>query len=311
MTASVPMDFSTEVAGARSRNIPVVALESTIVAHGLPWPENLAVGQQLEAAVRNGGAVPATIAVLDGRLKIGLEADELVRIARGEGIRKLSRRDLPIVLARDASGATTVSATMICAAKAGIRIFATGGIGGVHRGAEASFDVSADLEELARTPIAVVSAGAKSILDLPKTLEYLETRGVPVIGWQTDRFPAFHYADSGLPVPDRADTVEDVAAILWAQDAVTPAAGLLLANPIPAADALPRQLVEDAITEALAAAAGAGVDGKDLTPDVLRRLAELTNGRSVTANLALAENNARLAAEVARAYGATRGDTPA
>ena len=311
MDQLLPIEASKAVRSAWAEGRSIVALESTIVAHGLPWPDNLDVGRRLEAAVVRGGAVPATIAVLDGRIKIGLEVPELERIARGEGIRKLSRRDLAVVLARGGSGATTVSATMICAARAGIRIFATGGIGGVHRGAETSFDVSADLEELARTPVAVVSAGAKSILDLPKTLEHLESRGVPVIGWRTDRFPAFHYADSGLTVPDRAETAEEVAGILRAQDTLTPGAGLLLANPIPEADALPRDLVESAIREALAAAEASGVAGRDLTPDILRRLAVLTDGRSVSANLALGENNAVLAAQVAVAYGTRAGETPA
>jgi pseudouridine-5'-phosphate glycosidase len=294
--------LSAEVAAARAAGRPLVALESTIIAHGLPRPRNLEVARELEAAVRAHGAAPATIAVLDGRLRIGLEADDLERVAAG-GIPKLSRRDLPRALAQGLSGATTVAATMIIAHLAGIAVFATGGIGGVHRGAEATFDISADLQELARTPVAVVSAGAKSILDLPRTLEVLETLGVPVIGYRTGEFPAFHARSSGLALHQRCDSPAEAAAILAAMGELGYPGGAVIANPIPEADALPAAEVEAAVALALADAAREGIAGKDATPFLLARLAAITGGRSLDANVALAVNNARLAAEIAVALG--------
>ncbi|HET8728425.1 MAG TPA: pseudouridine-5'-phosphate glycosidase [Alphaproteobacteria bacterium] len=292
------------VAEALSAGQPVVALESTIIAHGMPYPRNLETARAVEAAVRENGAVPATIAVLEGRLRIGLDGAGLERLARADGVAKLSRRDLPVVLARRGDGATTVAATMIAAHLAGIRIFVTGGIGGVHRGAERTFDVSADLEELARTPVAVVCAGAKSILDLPKTLEYLETRGVPVIGYGTDAFPAFYCRSSGLDLSHRSDAPEDVASILRAQAALGYPGGMIIANPIPEADALPADEIDAAIGRALAEAETDGIGGKDVTPYLLARLVDLTGGRSLDANIALVMNNARIGARIAAALAA-------
>ncbi len=295
------LTYSPEVAAARKAGEAVVALESTIIAHGLPRPRNLETARLLEAEVRAAGAVPATIAVADGRLRIGLDDAQLEELAGADNVLKVSRRDLAACLATGRTGATTVAATMVAAHLAGIRVFATGGIGGVHRGAERDFDVSADLEELGRTPVAVVCAGAKSILDLPKTLEVLETKGVAVIGYRTDEFPAFFCRASGLPVPQRLDSVAEIANLLDVQRRLGLASGILLVNPIPAASALPEELVEGAIAEAIAVAAAAGIGGKAITPFLLARIVELTGGQSVEANVALALSNARLAAELAAA----------
>lgn len=291
--------LSAEVADALAAGRPVVALESTIVTHGLPFPENLETARAVEAAVREGRAVPATIAVLDGRLRVGLAADELERLARAERVMKLSRADLAFAVASGRPGSTTVAATMIAARLAGIEVFATGGIGGVHRGAETSFDVSADLDELARTAVVVVSAGAKAILDLPKTLEVLETRGVPVVGWRTDDFPAFWSRSSGLPVPLRVDTTAELAAFWRARHDLGLDGGLLLANPVPEADEIPRDEIEAVIARAVAEVEAAGVRAKDVTPRLLARILELTDGRSLVTNRALILADARLAAEVA------------
>ncbi len=293
--------FSPEVAAAREAGRPIVALESTLIAHGLPRPRNLETARALEDTVREAGAVPATIAVMGGRIRIGLDADQLEQIASGEAVIKVSRRDLPACLAQERLGATTVAGTMIAAHLAGIRVFATGGIGGVHRGAERDFDVSADLEELARSPVAVVCAGAKSILDLSKTLEVLETKGVPVCGWRTDEFPAFYCRSSGLSVPHRCDDVETLARGLDIQRRLGFAGGTLVVNPIDEEAALPEELMEAAIHDALAVAASAGIGGKDVTPFLLARIVELTGGQSVDANVALVLSNARLAAEIALA----------
>lgn len=291
--------LSAEVADALAGGRPVVALESTIVTHGLPFPENLETARAVEAAVREGGAVPATIAVLDGRLRVGLAADELERLARTERVMKLSRADLAFAVASGRPGSTTVAATMIAARLAGIEVFATGGIGGVHRGAETSFDVSADLDELARTAVVVVSAGAKAILDLPKTLEMLETRGVPVVGWRTDDFPAFWSRSSGLPVPLRVDTTAELAAFWRARRDLGLDGGLLLANPVPEEAEIPREEIEAVIARAVAEVEAAGVRAKDVTPRLLSRILELTDGRSLATNRALILADARLAAEVA------------
>jgi pseudouridine-5'-phosphate glycosidase len=293
------------VAAATAAGAAVVALESTIVAHGMPWPHNLEAALALEAEVRAGGAVPATVALIDGRLCVGLGRAELEAVARGgRAVAKASRRDLALLLARGAMGATTVAATMIAAALAGIRVFATGGIGGVHRGAASSFDISADLLELAHTPVAVVCAGAKAILDLPLTLEVLETHGVPLIGWCTGRFPAFYSRDIGLPLEHRLDDAAQAARVMQLHWGLGLRSGLLVANPVPEEHELPRERVEKAVEQALAEAGAAGVAGKAVTPWLLARVNELTGGESLAANRALATNNARVAAQIARAYAA-------
>jgi pseudouridine-5'-phosphate glycosidase len=289
------LELAPEVLAARG---PIVALESTLVAHGLPWPDNLEVARELEDAVRAGGAVPATIAVVDGRVRIGLPGDLLEQIARdGAQLAKAGATDLAIHLARGSSAATTVSATAVLAAKAGIRVFATGGIGGVHRGD--SLDISHDLVALARTPIAVVSAGAKAILDLPRTLEQLETLGVLVLGYQTAELPAFYARSSGLPLDHRVDTPEEVAAIARHRWNDLDGGGILVCNPIPHTAALVG--IDGGIEAALNEAAAAGVTGKRLTPFLLSRLARLTGGASIRANRALAVHNAEVAAEIALA----------
>lgn len=290
------------VANALSAGRPVVALESTIITHGMPFPSNLETALAVEAAVRDGGAVPATIAILDGRIRVGLDEAELRALAALDGVAKVSRADLPSVLAAGTAGSTTVAATMICAALAGIRVFATGGIGGVHRGAELTFDVSADLQELARSPLAVVCAGAKAILDLPKTFEVLETLGVPVIAFGSDALPAFYSRESGLTAPLRCDTAEEVAAVMATKWGLGLGGGLVIANPIPPQDEIPMAVMETKIAAALDEADARGIHGKEVTPFLLGRLEALTEGASLTANVALVRNNARLAAAVAGAY---------
>jgi len=274
----------------------VVALETTIVTHGMPYPENVATARSLEREVRAQGAIPATIAVIGGFIRVGLAEDELEWLGSAKDILKLSRNDLSYALAAGRHGATTVAATMICAHRAGIRVFATGGIGGVHRGAETTFDISADLEELARIPVAVVCAGAKALLDLPKTLEYLETRGVPVVGFRTDEFPAFWSRSSGLPVPIRLDTPEQVARLLAFADT-----GAVICNPVDPADEIPASEMAGRIAAAVAEAANRGITGKAVTPYILARIVELTGGRSLRTNIALVQSNARLAAQIAAA----------
>lgn len=298
--------FAPEVAAALAEHRPVVALESTIIAHGMPYPRNLDTARTVEADIRDGGAVPATIAVMDGTVRIGLGPDELGRLATDAGVAKLSRRDLPWALAAGRLGATTVAATMQAAHLAGIAVFVTGGIGGVHRGAETSFDVSADLEELGRTPVAVVCAGAKSILDLAKTLEVLETKGVPVIAVGQDAFPAFFTRSSGLDAPLRLDTPAAIARTLLAARALGNGQGAVIANPVPEADALPDALIGRAVDAALAEAEAAGVGGRDATPFLLAKLVELTGGRSLDTNIALVRNNARLGAAIAVELAARR-----
>jgi pseudouridine-5'-phosphate glycosidase len=293
------LHFNAEVAQALLEQRPVVALESTLVTHGLPHPVNVETALAMEAAIRTSGAVPATIAVLGGKITVGLGRDDLARLgARPAGtVRKCSRRDLPIAVARGEDGATTVAGTMIVAHLAGIRMFATGGIGGVHRGAP--FDVSADLLELGRTPVAVVCSGAKSILDLPLTLEVLETQGVPIIGFGTDTLPAFYARSSGLPIDVRVDSATEAAGIIAAAGRLGAQHGLLVTVPVPEKDALPAERVEAAIQQATAEAAVQGVHGKRVTPFVLARVAELTGGESRRANIALLVNNARVAGEIA------------
>lgn len=293
-----------DVQSALEAGRPLVALESTVISHGLPWPENLEVARGMEAAVRAGGAVPATIAVLSGRVRVGLEEGELEHLARASGVWKVSRRDVPVVLAQGRDGATTVAGTVMMAHEAGIRVMATGGIGGVHRGD--FMDVSADLPELARTPVLVVCAGAKAILDLPATLEWLETWGVPVVGYGTDELPAFYSRESGLRLEARVDSPEEAAAIaraLWSREGT---GGMLLCVPCPEEAAISVREVEEAISRAIAETGARELRGKAVTPFLLARVSELTGGRSKAANLALLRNNARVAARVAAALSANR-----
>lgn len=280
----------------------VVALESTVIAHGLPYPHNVETALKLEEIVRSRGALSATIGIIDGQIIAGLDRSQIEHLATAPGVRKVSRRDLPIVVAQGLDGATTVAATSYCAARAGIQVFATGGIGGVHRGHP--FDVSADLPELAGTPIVVVCAGAKAILDLPLTLEWLETHGVPVIGYGTDRFPAFYNRDSGLPVDMRVDTPDEVAALYRAQRRLGLPGGMLVTVPVPAEAELPAAEMEAAIGQALAEAEARSIRGKALSPFLLARISELTGEASLRANLALLENNAGVAAQIALALSA-------
>jgi len=293
--------LSPEVAEAKAKGLPLVALESTIITHGMPYPQNLETARHVEHTVRGAGAVPATIAVLDGRIHVGLTSAELETLAKADGVAKLSRADLAVCVASGGTGATTVAATMICAARAGIPVFATGGIGGVHKGAEDSFDISADLRELAETPVTVVAAGAKAILDLPKTLEVLETLGVPVIAHGQDAFPAFWSRDSGLPAPLRADTPAQIARAHATRAALGLPGGQLVANPIPETDEIAASTLAPLIAQAQSEAEAAGITGKSVTPFLLQRLFELTEGRTLTANIALVLNNARLAARIAQA----------
>lgn len=293
--------FSDEVRVARKTGVPIVALESTIITHGMPFPTNVETARRVEAEVRSCGAVPATIAVIDGVVKVGLEPPELDDLARRRDVAKLSRADFAVCLARGGTGATTVAATMIAAHLAGIRVFATGGIGGVHRGAERSFDISADLQELSQTPVTVVAAGAKAILDLPKTLEVLETLGVPVLCYQSDAFPAFWMRDSGLPAPVRVETPEEIAsAHLMRSDLGLPG-GQLVANPIPEADALNGADILPVIEDALAEAERSGIAAKEVTPFLLDKIGTATQGAALQANIALVLNNARLASQIASA----------
>jgi len=296
--------LSGEVAAALKAGQPVVALESTLITHGLPYPANLEAAGRAEAAVRAGGAVPATVAISGGAIRVGLDRTGLEELARAEGAWKVTRQNLATAVAREGWSGTTVSATMIAARLAGIEVFATGGIGGVHRGGERTMDVSADLEELARTAVAVVCAGPKSILDVPRTMEVLETRGVPVVGWGTDELPGFFSVGSGIALHQRVDSGHQAADLVRRQRALGLASGILFCVPIPAGAALPREEAEAAIAQAESDAAAAGVRGPRITPWVLVRVAELTGGRSVQANLALIENNAKMAAELARALAA-------
>jgi pseudouridylate synthase len=299
MSAADLLDFSPEVAGALSAKKPIVALESTIITHGMPYPRNVETARFVEEAAREMGAVPATIAVIDGRFRVGLEGHEIERL--GEltgGVVKASRRDLALVAARKGSAGTTVAATMFIAGLAGLEVFATGGIGGVHRGAEETFDISADLVELARTRVAVVCAGAKSILDIEKTLEYLETQGVAIVGYRCDEFPAFYARSSGFRLEHRCDGLHDLARMIRLQRDIGPG-GLLIANPIPQDHALEQAAIEERIAEAVAEAKAQGVVKKEATPFLLQRVVELTEGKSLEANIALIRNNAMLAAQAA------------
>ncbi|SNR58413.1 pseudouridine-5'-phosphate glycosidase [Paracoccus sediminis] len=300
---NAPLTFPPEVHDALSAGRPVVALESTIITHGMPWPQNLEMARQVEAVIRDNGAVPATIAVMGGRIHVGMDDDALETLARtpSDQAMKLSRADLAVCLANGRTGATTVAATMICAHLAGIRVFATGGIGGVHRGAESSFDISADLHELAQTPVTVVAAGAKAILDLPKTWEVLETLGVPVIAYGQDDLPAFWSRGSGIRAPLRMDNAADIAASAAMRARLGLKGGQLVANPIPHDAEIPRDTIMPVIEQALSEAEAQGIAAKQVTPFLLGRIFDLTEGRSLRSNIALVLDNARLAAEIAAA----------
>jgi len=299
MSAVDLLDFSPEVAEALSAKKPIVALESTIITHGMAYPRNVETARSVEEAAREMGAVPATIAVIDGRFRVGLNGQEIERLGElSGGVVKASRRDLALVAARKGSAGTTVAATMFIASLAGLEVFATGGIGGVHRGAEETFDISADLVELARTRVAVVCAGAKSILDIEKTLEYLETQGVAIVGYRCDEFPAFYARSSGFKLEHRCDGLHDLARMIRLQRDIGPG-GLLIANPIPEDHALEQAAIEERIAEAVAEAKAQGVGKKEATPFLLERVVELTEGKSLEANIALIRNNAVLAAQAA------------
>ncbi len=294
------LDLSPEVSSALRSKQPVVALESTIISHGMPYPRNVETALQVEAIVRKNGAIPATIAVINGRMKVGLSKQEITNLGKlGTAVLKVSRRDLPVVIAQGQNGATTVAATMIIADLAGISIFATGGIGGVHRGASESMDVSADLQELARTNVAVVCAGAKSILDLGLTLEYLETQGVPVLGYQTTEFPAFYTRNSGFKVDQSIDSAEELADILSIKWQLGLKGGAVIANPIPQEFQLEYAVMEQAIQQALAKAEKKNIKGKEITPFLLASIEQITGGKSLDANVELVFNNAKLAAQIA------------
>ena len=297
------LDINPEVAKALAEGKPVVALESTIISHGMPYPQNVQTALAVEQIIRDNGAVPATIAVIGGRLKAGLSAEEIEYFGKkGQDIAKASRRDLAVLCARGEDGATTVTTTMIIAHMAGIKIFATGGIGGVHRGAETTMDISADLEELGQTPVMVVCAGAKSILDLGLTLEYLETKGVPVVGYGTEELPAFYTRSSGFKVDYRMDAPADLAAAFKTQNDLGFKGGMLVANPIPEEYAMPLETINAAIDQAIAESVEQGIHGKETTPFLLARVAELTGGNSLESNIQLVFNNARLAAKTAAIY---------
>jgi pseudouridine-5'-phosphate glycosidase len=300
-SAHAQLAMAPEVQAALAAGGAVVALESTIITHGMPYPDNAAMAASVEAVIRAEGAVPATIAVIDGQLRVGLSDQQRDALARAEAPMKLSRADLAFAMAQGRTGGTTVAATMIAARLAGIEVFATGGIGGVHKGAETSFDISADLDELARTPVIVVCAGAKAILDIEKTLEVLETRGVPVVGYGTDTMPAFWSRSSPWPAPLRLDDARDIARFHRARAALGIEGGLLVANPVPREAEIPADVIAVHIATAQADAARLGVTGKAVTPFLLGRILELSGGASLVTNIALVENNARLAARVARA----------
>ncbi|WP_431027995.1 pseudouridine-5'-phosphate glycosidase [Lysinibacillus sp. LZ02] len=293
------LSYSQEVLEAKEKGLPIVALESTIISHGMPYPQNVQTAREVEQIIRENGAVPATIALIDGQIKIGLSDEELEMFGNAQGVAKTSRRDLGYLLATKKLGATTVAATMICAELAGIELFVTGGIGGVHRSAETTMDISADLEELAVTNVAVVCAGAKSILDIGLTLEYLETKGVPVIGYGTDMLPAFYTRESQFDVNFRADSAEEVANMMRAKWDLGLRGGAVIANPIPEAEALDAAFINGIIERALTEAEERGIAGKEVTPFLLGKVKELTEGKSLEANIALVKNNARIGAAIA------------
>ncbi|CUI00777.1 pseudouridine-5'-phosphate glycosidase [Leisingera aquaemixtae] len=296
----IDIQYSSEVQAAKAEGRAIVALESTIITHGMPYPQNVEVAAQVEQDIRKAGAVPATMAVIEGVLHVGLEPDQLQALGQAKGVAKISRADMPACIATGGTGATTVAATMIAARLAGISVFATGGIGGVHKGAETTFDISADLLELAQTPVTVVAAGAKAILDVPKTLEVLETQGVPVIAYGQDSFPAFWSAQSDLKAPLRMDDAAQIARAHATRQAMGLPGGQLVANPIPADAQIAAEDLAPVIAQAQSEADTQGIAGKDVTPFLLSRIFELTDGRSLTANIALVRNNARLAAKIAQ-----------
>ena len=303
MNVNKYLDVNPEVAQAIAEGKPVVALESTIISHGMPYPQNVETALNVERIVRENGAVPATIAIIGGRLKAGLTPEEIEYFGKkGRAIHKASRRDLAVLCAKGEDGATTVTTTMMIAHMAGIRFFATGGIGGVHRGAETTMDISADLEELARTPVMVVCAGAKSILDLGLTLEYLETKGVPVLGYQTEELPAFYTRSSGFGVDYRMDSPAELATAFKAQNDMALGGGMLVTNPIPAEYSMPKDVIDAAIDQAIAECNAQGIKGKETTPFLLARVAEITGGDSLASNIRLVYNNAKLTALTAVEY---------
>lgn len=296
------LDIKEEVLKALESGAPVVALESTIISHGMPYPENVEMAKKVEAIVRENGAVPATIAIMDGKIKVGLSNEDLETLAKSNQVSKVSRRDIAHVIASKSLGATTVASTMICANMAGIKFFVTGGIGGVHKGFEETMDVSADLEELSNTNVNVICAGAKAILDLPRTMEYLETKGVPVLGFQTKVLPAFYTRESSIPLAMHYDNVVDLASVIYAKDQLGLKGGTLIANPIPKEDSLDEKYINSIINHAIKESIKEGVSGKDTTPYLLKKIVEETKGESLKANLALVYNNAKIGALIAKAY---------
>ena len=302
MKSDIDLDISTEVQQALKTGLPIVALESTIISHGMPFPQNLETALTVEKIIREESAVPATIAILNGRIKIGLSQHELEQFAKQTSQIKVSRRDLPLVISQKQSGGTTVAATMICAKLAGIAVFVTGGIGGVHRESENTMDISADLMELAQTNVAVVCAGIKSILDIPRTLEYLETQGVPVIGYKTEEFPAFYTPSSGSLVQSRLDTPEEIAHCMKIKWKLGLDGGIVIGNPVQEQDAMDASIIQQAISEALRDAAQKQIEGKNVTPFLLERINQITMGESLKSNISLVCNNAHLGAKIAVAY---------
>lgn len=304
------VEFNQEIKDAIDNHLPVVALESTIISHGMPYPQNIEMAHKVEKIVRENGAIPATIAIMNGKIKIGINEEELALLATNSDIAKVSRRDIAAVVASKGIGATTVAATMLCAHMAGIKFFVTGGIGGVHREYEKTLDVSADLEELAQTPVTVICAGAKSILDLPRTLEFLETKGVPVIGFRTDELPAFFTRNSGLKLNLRLDSIEEIAKLVYVQDTLKLKGGILVANPIPKESSLDKEYIDSIIDEAIEESEKLRVKGKDLTPFLLKRIVEKTEGKSLEANLQLVYNNAKVGSRIAVAYSKLPANCP-
>lgn len=296
------LSITDEVQRALDENKPVVALESTIISHGMPYPQNVEMAKEVEQIVRENGAVPATIAIIDGKIKIGLNDEELEIMGNTEDIAKVSRRDMAQVVATKKLGATTVASTMICAEMAGIRFFVTGGIGGVHRGVEDTMDISADLEELAQTDVVVICAGAKSILDLDKTMEYLETKGVPVIGYQTDELPAFFTRESGIGLNASSDTTEEIASIAKTKYELALHGGIVVANPIPEEDAMDKDYIDGIIGDAVKEAQEKGIHGKESTPFLLSKVVENTDGKSLETNIKLVKNNAEIGTQIAVNY---------
>lgn len=302
------LEYSKEVKEAIRQNKPIVALESTIISHGMPYPENVDMAKKVEEIVRKEGAVPATIAIMNGKIKIGLNDEDLQTLASAKGVEKVSRRDLASVISRKVLGATTVASTMICADMAGIRFFVTGGIGGVHKGVEETLDISADLEELARTNVTVICAGAKAILDLPKTMEYLETKGVAVVGYQTKMLPLFYTRTSDIKLRLQAKNPEELANMVYTKDLLGLTGGVLVANPIPKEDSLDKAYMDKIIAEAVKDSVKDGIKGKDVTPYLLKSIVEKTDGKSLKANLALVYNNALVGAKIAKAYHQLKGE---